>query len=131
MAPKISIYIQIKKSPLNGKGVFAERLIKKGEVVFEWRPKVLTKEEASKLPADELKHFTYPDGENILWMQPPERYINHSCEANTVVVSKSDVASSDILPGEEITSDYIDIETENFVCNCKSKNCKGVSRGKA
>ena len=123
--------IEIKDSQLNGKGIFAIRLIEKGEVVFEWHPKVLTKEEASKLPADELKHFTYPDGENILWMQPPERYINHSCESNTVVVGRSDVASLDILPGEEITSDYIDLETENFECNCKSKKCKGVSRGKA
>lgn len=63
-------------------------------------------------------------------MQPPERYINHSCYANTVVVGQSDVASRDIPPNTEITSDYIDIETENFECNCGAVNSRGASRAK-
>lgn len=88
-----------------------------------WRPKVLSKEEASRLPTDEQRHYLYPDGDRMLWMQPPERYINHSCDANTQVVGKSDVASRDIQPGEEITSDYLDLETEQFTCNCGSPKC--------
>ena len=120
--------IEIKDSSLNGKGVFAKRLIKKDEVIFTWHPKVLTKEEVSQLPEDELKHYTYPEGDTILWMQPPERYINHSCEPNTIVVNQSDVASKDIMPNEEITSDYIDVETENFTCRCGSTKCRGFSR---
>jgi SET domain-containing protein len=49
----------------------------------------------------------------------------HSCDANTHVVGKSDVALRDIAIGDEITSDYIDLETENFSCNCGSPNCRG------
>jgi SET domain-containing protein len=108
------IDFEVRESPINGKGIFAKRLIKSGEIVFVWHPKTLTKEESSKLSKTELKHYTYPDGDKILWMQPPERYINHSCDANTVVIGKSDVASRDIRAGDEITSDYIDIETEDL-----------------
>ena len=115
---------EVKESPINGRGIFAKRAIKSGETIFEWNPKVLTKEEAQKLPPkDELKHYTYPDGDNILWMQPPERYMNHSCDANTEVVGKCDVAVRDIEPGEEITSNYIGVETEDFDCVCGSENC--------
>lgn len=115
---------KISDSSIQGKGLFATQLIKKDETVVTWHPKVLTKEEASQLPVDEQKHYLYPDGDKMLWMQPPERYINHSCNANTHVVGQSDVASRDIQPGEEITSDYIDVETEDFVCVCGSKNCR-------
>lgn len=88
--------IEVKPSAIQGKGLFAKAPFKKGEVVVAWRPKVLTKEEAAKLPADEQKHFLYPDGDKLLWMQPPERYVNHSCNANTRVVGKADVAVRDI-----------------------------------
>lgn len=128
MSLQENIDFEVKKSALNGRGVFAKRPIAKGEVIFNWRPKVLTKTEADSLPADELNHYTYPEGDKILWMQPPERYINHSCEANTVVFKQSDVACRNIHLGEEITSDYIDIETENFICNCRTQNCRSKSR---
>lgn len=125
---KEGVDFEIKSSPITGRGIFALRPIQSGETVFEWQPKIITKEEAKLLPEDEFKHYTYPSGDKILWMQPPERYINHSCESNTVVVGQSDVASRDIAQGEEITSDYMDVETENFTCNCGSKICRGVSR---
>lgn len=115
---------EIRDSKVNGKGLFANELIKKGEIVVSWRPKVLTKEEASQLPQSEQEHYLYPDGDKVLWMQPPERYMNHSCEANTQVKGQSDVASKDINPNEEITSDYLDLETEDFECNCGSIKCR-------
>lgn len=115
---------KVKNSKIHSKGLFATELIKQGETVVAWNPKVLTKEQAKKLPANEQKHYLYPDGNNMLWMQPPERYMNHSCDANTHAVGKSDVALRDIQEGEEITSDYLDVETEDFVCNCGAKNCR-------
>ncbi len=121
---------EVRDSKINGKGLFATSLITKGETVVEWHPKVLTKAEAGQLPNAEQKHYLYPDGEKMLWMQPPERYMNHSCDANTHVVGKSDVASRSILAGEEITSDYIDLETENFECNCGALNCRRPSQNK-
>lgn len=118
----------VKDSKISGKGLFATSLIKEGETVVAWNPKVLTKEEAGKLPPEEQKHYLYPEGDNVLWMQPPERYMNHSCDANTHVVRKSDVASRDIRPGEEITSDYLGLEASDFECNCGSPNCRKQHR---
>jgi len=58
-------------------------------------------------------------------MQKPERYINHSCDSNTVPKNNCDVAISKIEKGEEITSDYSKIESlDDFKCKCESKNCK-------
>jgi len=118
---------EVRNSNISGKGLFATSLIKANEVVVAWHPKVLTREEAETLPEPE-QHYLYPDGDKMLYMQPPERYMNHSCEPNTHVIGKSDVASRDIEPGEEITSDYMDLETENFACHCGSKNCRNKSR---
>lgn len=119
---------EVKKSLIAGKGLFAARLIKNKEVVVSWYPKVLTRSEADKLPKDERRHYLYPDGGKLLWMQPPERYVNHSCEPNTRVVNKSDVAIRDIQVGEEITSDYMDLEPQGFQCNCGAKNCRGSTK---
>ena len=124
----MSYKFEVKSSAIGGKGLFATSQIKKGETVVAWNPKVLTKDQASKLPADEQNHYLYPDGNNMLWMQPPERYMNHSCDANTRVVGKSDVALRDIQKGEEITSDYLDLDIEDFECNCLTKNCRRPSK---
>lgn len=121
--------VRVRDSLISGKGLFATQTIRKGEAVLQWHPKVLTKEQAAKLPKDEQEHYLYPDGDKMLWMQPPERYVNHSCESNTHIVDQSDVASRDILPSEEITSDYMDLETENFKCTCGSSRCRKPAKG--
>lgn len=120
------VTFEIKESSIQGKGLFATRKLKKGDVVVVWHPKVLTKQEAARLPVNEQKHYLYQDGDSMLWMQPPERYMNHSCDANTHVVGRSDIALRDIEPGEEITSDYLDME--DFACNCGAKNCRRQDR---
>lgn len=116
--------IEVRDSLISGRGLFATVLITKGKIVLLWNPKVLSREEAEKLSEYEKKHYLYPEGEMMLWMQPPERYINHSCEPNTHVVGRSDVALRDIQPGEEITSDYMDVGTEGFKCHCGSASCR-------
>lgn len=118
---------EVRHSSISGKGLFATSLIKADEVVIAWHPKVLSREEADALPASE-QHYLYPDGDKMLYMQAPERYMNHSCEPNTHVIGKSDVASRDIKTGEEITSEYMDLETENFICLCGSANCRSKAK---
>ena len=118
--------IIVKKSKINKKGVFATRDFRKGEVVLEWNPKVLKKSEVEKLK-DDQKHYLYEVGKNKYFlMQPPEKFVNHSCEANTQVKNSCDVAIRDIKKGEEITSDYGKDGSISFVCQCGSKNCRGV-----
>lgn len=115
--------LEIKKSPIAGRGLFATRAIARGSVVLVWHPKILSQAEAKALRDDE-QNFLIPEGNHVLWMQPPERYMNHSCQPNTHAIGHSDIALRDIQPGEEITSHYIDQETENFECRCGRANCR-------
>lgn len=118
---------EVRDSAISGRGLFATLTIKAGEVVVTWHPKVLTREQADAL-AESEKHYLYPERNKMLYMQAPERYMNHSCGPNTHVVGNCDVASRTIEPGEEITSDYMDLETENFVCKCGSPNCRSTKK---
>ncbi len=125
--------IIIKDSKIEGKGIFANRDFKKGEVVIKWDTSVvLTKEEVKKLPEKEKKYISPFQGKFLL-QQPPARYVNHSCDPNTKVVNdSSDVAIVDIKKGEEITSDYSIFYAPDEVmrCNCGSKNCKKILKYK-
>lgn len=116
--------VSVKDSPISGKGVFAERNFSAGEVVLRWRPKSLTDEQLEDLSKQDRQYAIMIDGKWYL-MQEPERYINHSCDANTKVVGTSDVATRNIKTGEEITSDYSQIKAKDaFVCNCNAPTCK-------
>jgi SET domain-containing protein len=118
--------VLLTKSSIDKLGVFAARDFKKGETVMAWHPiKILSKEEAERLPSSE-KHFVsnYREGEYVLQSEP-ERYVNHSCDPNTHVIGMADVAKKNIKKGEEITSDYSDGGLfHHFECTCGSKNCR-------
>jgi len=88
--------IEIRESGISGRGVFARR------------------------------HFLNPfDEDYFVLVAEPERHVNHSCANNTRVEHFTDVAIRDILPGEEITSDYRSGgATIDFVCRCGALNCR-------
>lgn len=122
-------HVVVKPSGIEGLGVFAKRDFKKGETVFKWNPlKALTEEELASMPESE-KRYVNPleDGTKVL-MNIPERYMNHSCDANTNALGNADVAIRDIKAGEEITADYFTegAATEmGFSCSCASEHCRG------
>ena len=115
--------VLVRKSKIQGRGVFANQDFKKGEVVLRWKPKMLTKIDLKNVTARE-KHFIYKAGRNkYLLEQPPERYVNHSCGPNTKVIGLCDVAIKPIKKGEEITSKYTKASLPvGFVCRCGSKS---------
>lgn len=119
--------IIVRKSKIHGKGVFANRNFLKGEVVIKYNLKKLTKEEFDNLLKEE-KHFISKEGNDYFLFLPPERYVNHSCDANTNSINNCDIAIKDIKKGEEITGDYSkeNIPNLSMKCNCGSKNCKGI-----
>ena len=98
--------VTIKKGNLFGKGVFANKDFKKGEVVIKYRLKPLTKEEFEALPSME-KNFTHVHWGVIYLYSSPERYVNHSHNPNTHpnLKDRCDVAIKDIKKGEQITTD--------------------------
>jgi SET domain-containing protein len=121
--------IIIKDSEIDGKGVFAKRDFKEGEIIIDWADcsEKLTKEQFDKLSEDEKRYVSFVDEVCVL-MKSPAKYVNHSCDANTYVVDFCDVAKKDIKSGEEITGDYIseDAPISGFKCNCGSNKCKGI-----
>ncbi|MDD5148045.1 MAG: HD domain-containing protein [Candidatus ainarchaeum sp.] len=118
----------VKKSKIHGKGVFAARNFKKGMVVLKWDTShELTAEQVAGLPEKEKKFVPFVNGKYFL-IQPPERFVNHSCDANTYAGNFCDIAKRDIGKGEEITSNYSETsgEYEKMKCNCGSKNCRRI-----
>lgn len=90
----------------NGRGVFANRDFKKGEVVIQYHLKSLTQEEWNKLPDNE-KEFTHTHWGQLYLYSEPERYVNHSSKPNTFqdLENQQDVALRDIKKGEEVITD--------------------------
>ncbi len=119
--------VVVKKSRLSGMGVFAARSFKKGEVVMRWNPLTINKEDLKKLSRKERRYINHPAPGKYFLMQPPERYVNHSCDANTIARNSRDVARRAIKKGEEITSDYEKLgpSTIVFKCMCGSRKCRG------
>ncbi|RJQ38739.1 SET domain-containing protein-lysine N-methyltransferase [Candidatus Microgenomates bacterium] len=118
--------IVIKNSKINKKGVFAAKDFKKGEIVLKWNPKILDESEVEKLTVNK-KHYIEPAGKGKYFlMQSPEKYVNHSCDANTFVKNNFDIAIRAIKKGEEITSCYKKGSLVSFICNCGSGKCKRI-----
>lgn len=122
----------IKSSGEKGKGLFALRDFKKGEAVTIWHPKkIVSDEELKSLSQSEQDHATPTGDGRYLIMGVPERYVNHSCDPNTYVKDRKDIAFRKIKKGEEITSDYAINGTDDWKLNCKcgSKNCRKIVYG--
>jgi len=91
--------VVVKKSKIQGFGVFAGRDFKKGETVLRWgNSKQLTEEEAKLVPAEEKKYVAFFNGKYVFQL-PPARYMNHSCNPNTFVRAFCDVALNGIKKG--------------------------------
>ena len=113
--------VVIKKSKIIGKGVFATKNFKKGDVVLVWKPKLL-KEKEIRLLSKKEKTYLLQIGKDIFLQQPPERFVNRSCNPNTKPKNNCDIAIRNIKKGEEITSDYDLDKGED--CSCGDINCK-------
>ncbi len=121
----------IKQSNIHNKGIFAAKDFKKGEIVLQWNiSKTITKNEYEKLPIEKKNYICITKNKYVI-MQEPEKYMNHSCEANTIVTNFCDIATRNIKKGEEITTDYFNDPSERDMhCNCGSKKCKNIIRKK-
>lgn len=93
------------KGKLAGKGVYANRNFKSGEIVIKYNLKTLTEKEFLKL-SEEEKKFTHSHWGIIYLYSEPERYINHSKYPNTYqdLENKCDIAIRNINLGEMITT---------------------------
>jgi len=120
--------VEMRPSKIHGTGLFARRSFKAGEVVLQWKLEVsISAAELAALPSAERRYVHPLDEQSFVILQPPERFVNHSCDNNTVARHFADVAIRDIKVGEEISSDYsMDGAAQRFACSCGALNCRGV-----
>jgi len=137
----------VRSSRIHGRGVFADRRIRKGTRIVEYEGERVGNDEADRrYDEDNMKrHHTFlftvdsrtvVDGA-IKRGGGDASYINHSCEPNCeAVISEGRIfihALRTIQPGEELAYDYQyertgknDKELEKFyLCRCGSDNCRG------
>lgn len=98
--------IVIGKGDHDGKGTYANRDFKKGEVVIAYHLTPLTESEWVALSESEKSYTHTYHGRRFLYGEP-ERYVHHADHPNTRQDHdrKVDVALRDIKKGELITCD--------------------------
>jgi uncharacterized protein len=140
--------IVVRRSRVQGRGVFATRDVADGERIVEYVGQRMSHDEADALcPDDESaeRHHTFlfavdddvvidgsRDGNDA-------RFINHSCEPNCeVVIERRRVfvhAIRDIDEGEELFYDYWYMTDEGYTledlrriypCRCGAETCRGT-----
>jgi len=128
--------ISVLSSSIQGLGVFVMQPFRRGTVLLRLDDSRVVNAAHPLLPeAGELeRHRDFlPDGTVVL-MQSPERYINHSCDANCYVYSahreRFAMAKRDLAAGEEISIDYAlnAVEGDVWECCCGAPNCRGLHK---
>ncbi len=109
----------IGKGKLAGKGVYAARDFKEGELIKSYNLKSLTQSEYDALPKRE-KMFTHSFWNQIYLFPEPSRYTNHSANPNTRpdLRRMCDYAIRPIKKGEMITTNAtteVRSEVETFL----------------
>ncbi|MCA9337340.1 DUF4440 domain-containing protein [Candidatus Saccharibacteria bacterium] len=111
--------VYISKGKLAGKGVYATRNFKKGELVKPWNLKELSQADFDALPKSE--HMFVHSFWGKMWLFPePSRYTNHSANPNVIsdFEKMCDYAARDIKKDEMITvnaTDEIKYELKTFL----------------
>lgn len=125
----------IKKNGKIGRGLFAERNIRKGEIIFhkDYRnhKKIVKTEDVNKLAERDQNHVDYIGYGRYAVDYSPSSMINHSCEPNSYVryknfLEREVIALKRIKKGEQICMDYV-IDTTGkwkMKCYCRSENCR-------
>ena len=123
----------LRESPIHGIGTFATQDIQAGQLLMlVTGGLVVTQEEKQagliQLAPNMYNEETLTDNASILTPKLFQYYVNHSCDANAVDLSRNGnstqyVALRHIRANEEVTADYYN-ETTLDICNCKSPLCR-------
>ena len=119
-----------------GHGVFATRFIPRGTITWaldEFDQVLAPAQVAALKPAQraQVEEYAYVDARgNYVLCWDLGRYVNHACAPTSRGVGPSfEVAVRDIRPGEQLTSDYAELNiTAAFRCRCGAADCRGVVR---
>ena len=140
--------IQVRRSGVHGRGVYALQRIKKGEIVIEYKGQMITWKQAERRHPHDPKDpdhtfYFHIDDKHVIDAKfggNAARWINHACRPNC----ESDIdeqrhrvfikALRKIEPGEELFYDYGLVIDERytrklkkqFACHCGARDCRGT-----
>ena len=138
--------LEVRSSPIHGKGVFTRVPLKKGELVLEYLGAIIDWPEALRRhPHDPAQpnhtfYFTLDDERVIDGNDGGNRarWINHSCQPNCESETKGEKvwvrALRNLAAGQELNYDYGLVIDEpltpqlqkDYQCLCGSKKCRGT-----
>jgi uncharacterized protein len=135
MSRKLAPGLEIRKSPIDGKGCFASAFFPKGRKIAEYTGELISRREVARRIRTRRKHRIC--ALNYYWSLDGSRggngthYINHSCRPNSYMRITCGhllfFALRDINPGEEITCDYISTHhPDDYRCRCGASDCRGT-----
>lgn len=142
--------VALRRGPF-GLGLFAVRPFRRGEVIYRaeefeipdddrvYRATVLIEDEAVQVDITSTHTVRY-NGHRTFDI--PGCFMNHSCDPSSVSrdtissdgsVSYEQVALRDLVPGDEITCNYVlfdwDCDGHRFQCSCGAEGCLGFIGG--
>jgi hypothetical protein len=126
--------VQVRDSPIEGRGLFATRPLAEGTVVERLGGRVIGDAELASLRPP-YSSLTVADGTHLLIDgSHPVRYGNHSCSPNLWHLDATTIAlRTDIPDGTELTIDYAThtgIPDWSMRCSCGSAACRGTVTGR-
>jgi SET domain-containing protein len=132
----------LRESPIQGKGAFATRRIRKGTRIVEYTGERITHEEADERYDDErmARHHTFLFTVDEFTVVDAgvrgnsARFINHSCAPNCEAVIEDGrifiEALRNIAPGTELVYDYAYEwergKSKQYPCRCGAAKCRGT-----
>lgn len=134
----ISDKLELRKSPIQGMGLFAGENIERGELLVVWKGLYVNKKRAREY--QKLGKLVMQWDDDLFSVEDSGSddayFINHSCDSNMWMRDAySLISRKTINKGEELTADYALWEAdENYIsrwnCKCGSKYCRGRVTGK-
>jgi uncharacterized protein len=138
--------VQVRRSGVHGKGVFALTAIPAGETIIEYTGERITwKEALRRHPHDPTQpnhtFYFHIDDKHVIDANVggnAARWINHACDTNCEADEVDGhvyiKATRDVLPGEELFYDYGLVIDEKltkklkreYPCHCGSPHCRGT-----
>tara|TARA_B100001248_G_C27303416_1_gene418262 strand:- start:156 stop:605 length:450 start_codon:yes stop_codon:yes gene_type:complete len=129
---------KIKKSKIDRNGLYANRDIKKGTKILEYKGKIISVKKSEENPKFDNDKAIYLFNINKRYDLDGDfkfntaRLINHSCNPNCEVLGVGlkvwVYAMKNIKKGDELSYDYgfsFDEDFRKYPCKCRSKNCAG------
>jgi SET domain-containing protein len=125
----------IRSSAIHAAGCYTTTPVRRGTRVAEYDGPRLTKAAADALYDDAPITYLFGlgDGEIVIDGHSMAMFINHSCDPNCETEELDGrvwvTAIRNIRAGDEITYDYCLYdggETEDCLCNCGTKSCRGT-----